>query len=136
MKKRGGKGKIHEHPNAGKGNFAANPQNINRKGRPRKLVSGVIKDLTEKGIEEVSVSQVKSCYLMLINLEEEELHEISNDESQPILVKVVSRSILSGKGFDIIESMFDRVIGKPEQTVDLKTDDIKTVVKFTRKKRE
>lgn len=110
-------GRIHEHPNAGKGDFAQNPQNINRKGRPRKLVSGVIIELKNKGVEKVSQSDVKDVFLMLINLETNEIKEIINDEKQPAIIRIVGREMLSGKGFDIIEKMLDRAIGKADENV-------------------
>ncbi len=110
-------GRIHEHPNAGKGNFAKNPQNINRKGRPRKMVSGIITELKERGVEKVSPADVKEVFLMLINLEKNEIEEISEDEKQPIITKIVSKEMLSGKGFDIIEKMLDRAIGKADENV-------------------
>lgn len=109
--------KIHKHPNAGKGNFAKNPQNINRNGRPRRLVSGVIAELEKKGVERVSQSNVKDVFLMLINLEINEVEEIVNDKSQPALVRIVGREMLSGKGFDIIEKMLDRAIGKSNENI-------------------
>jgi hypothetical protein len=112
-------GRIHEHPNAGKGNFAKNPQNINRKGRPRKMVSGIITELKERGVEKVSPADVKEVFLMLINLEKNEIEEISEDEKQPIITKIVSKEMLSGKGFDIIEKMLDRAIGKSNENINI-----------------
>lgn len=111
----GGKGKIQEHPNAGSKNFKECPENINRSGRPRKLISNVINDLKEKGIKPASKQDIKEIYLSLINTPLDELTELIIDEDQPILVKIVGQEILNGKGFDIIEKMLDRSIGKPDQ---------------------
>jgi len=105
----------------GKG-FDANPQNINRKGRPRKLVGSIVKELEKKGVEEVSKEQIKSCFLMLINLTKDELKEISEDEEQPILIRVVAKNILTGKGFEIIDKILDRGIGKVGQQTDITTN--------------
>ena len=109
--------KIHKHPKANTAGFAQNPENINRKGRPRKMVSGVIIELKNKGVEKVSQSDVKDVFLMLINLETNEIKEIINDEKQPAIIRIVGREMLSGKGFDIIEKMLDRAIGKADENV-------------------
>ena len=111
--------KIHKHPKANTAGFAQNPENINRKGRPRKLVSGVIVELKNKGVERVSQSDVKDVFLMLINLETNEIKEIINDEKQPAIIRIVGREMLSGKGFDIIEKMLDRAIGKSNENINI-----------------
>jgi UTP-glucose-1-phosphate uridylyltransferase len=104
----------------GKG-FDANPQNINRNGRPRKLISDVNIEMEKAGIVETSSQEIKSCYLRLINLSIEELQEKIEDNKQPVLVRVVGKNILSGKGFEIIDKMLDRSIGKAEQKTDITT---------------
>ena len=38
---------------------------------------------------------------------------------QPILVRVVGKAIISGKGFDVIETMLNRTIGKAQQNIDV-----------------
>lgn len=117
-------GKIHEHPNAGKGDFSANPQNINLKGRPRRLVSNVISELKEKGVKSVSQTDIKDTFLMLINLEISEVEELIKDDKCPAIVRIVGKEMLGGKGFEVIEKMIDRAIGKSEETVNHKGVDV------------
>lgn len=97
--------------------FVEGDPRINREGRPRKMVSGVIVELKNKGVEKVSQSDVKDVFLMLINLETNEIKEIINDEKQPAIIRIVGREMLSGKGFDIIEKMLDRAIGKADENI-------------------
>jgi UTP-glucose-1-phosphate uridylyltransferase len=118
----GGDRKIHEHPNAGKGGFQKNPQNINRSGANRKLVSNVNTELEEIGVKETTSAEIKSIYLRLVNLTIPELEEKVSDNSQPALVRVVGKNILSGKGFEIIDKMLDRAIGKAIQQTDITTN--------------
>lgn len=98
--------------------FDKNPQNINRTGANRKMVSSVIKDLRDVGVEETTSAEIKAVYLMLVNLTIAEIEEIVKDDNQPALVRIVGKEVLSGKGFDIIEKMLDRAIGKSQQSID------------------
>ena len=102
----------------GKG-FDKNPQNINRKGRPRKLISDVIAQLEEQGIKPATKTDIQDIYMRLMNVEIPELEQIVKDSTQPVLVRIVGKSVLSGKGFDIIEKMLDRSIGKAMNSIDL-----------------
>ena len=102
----------------GKG-FDKNPQNINRKGRPRKLITDVIAQLEEQGIKPATKTDIQDIYMRLINVDIPELEQIVKDSTQPVLVRIVGKSVLSGKGFDIIEKMLDRSIGKVPNSIDL-----------------
>ena len=99
--------------------FDKNPQNINKKGAPRKTINSVNQELEDRGITEATKEDIKSCYLRLINFQITELEEMSEDEKQPALIRIVAVAILSGKGFEIIEKILDRSIGKAEQKTDL-----------------
>ncbi len=101
--------------------FQKNPQNINRKGRPRKMIADVIAELEKQGIKAATKSDIQDIYMRLINIEIPELEQIVKDTTQPVLVRIVGKNILSGKGFDIIEKMLDRSIGKAEQKTDITT---------------
>ena len=101
--------------------FQKNPQNINRNGRPRKMVADVIAELEKQGIKAATKSDILDIYMRLINMEIQELEQIVKDTTQPVLVRIVGKNILSGKGFDIIEKMLDRSIGKAEQKTDITT---------------
>lgn len=105
--------------------FATQKQNINRKGRPRKTISAVNLELEKAGFVEVSSNDIKSCYLRLINLDLKTLKEMSSNQEQPAMVRIVGKSILSGRGFDVIEKMLDRSIGKAEQKVQMDVSELK-----------
>lgn len=94
-------------------------QSGNPKGRPRLLVSSVIAELKERGVEQVSRSDVKEVFMMLVNLETKEIEEIVKDKRQPALVRIVSKELLGGKGFEIIEKMLDRAMGKADSKIEL-----------------
>ena len=101
--------------------FQKNPQNINRNGRPRKMIADVIAELEKQGIKAATKPDIQDIYMRMINVEIPELEQIVKDTTQPVLVRIVGKNILSGKGFDIIEKMLDRSIGKAEQKTDITT---------------
>ena len=101
--------------------FQKNPQNINRNGRPRKMIADVIDELEKQGIKPATKPDIQDIYMRLINVEIPELEQIVKDQTQPVLVRIVGKNVLSGKGFDIIEKMLDRSIGKAEQKTDITT---------------
>ena len=102
----------------GKG-FDKRPENINRTGANRRLISTVNAELEERGYTEASKAEILSCYLRLIQLSMDELEAISKDKKEPGLVHVVAKAIVSGKGFEVIEKMLDRTIQKAVQPVEV-----------------
>lgn len=103
--------------------FDKNPQNINRSGANRKTINAINIDLENSGYTEATEKDIKSCYLRLINVSIDELQKMVKDGSeQPSLVRVVGKAILSGKGFDVIEKMLDRTIGKATNSIDVTTN--------------
>ena len=102
--------------------FDKNPDNINRDGRPRKLVSDVIKELDAQGIKPVTKQEIQDVYMRLINLEVPDLETKVKDSKQPALVRIVGKAILSGKGYEVVERMLDRSIGKPDSKTDITTN--------------
>jgi len=115
----GGKNKINEHPKAATNTFRERPNDINKSGANRKLISDVIIKLNSEGYTKTSKEEITSVYLTLINVDRSELIEMSTDLEQPILVQIIAIELLNGKGFEIIEKMLDRSIGKAEQKTDI-----------------
>ena len=93
-------------------------QTLNPNGRPRKTISAVNVELEASGATEATKQDITSCYLRLIQLSIPELEAKIKDSQQPALVRIVGKAILSGKGFDVIEKVLDRGIGKPDQKVE------------------
>lgn len=91
-------------------------QDPTKGGRPRKLVGQTVADLKDAGVTAVSKSEIETLYLTLINTTEEELKELLEDKNQPMLVRIVIKNVFAEKGFEIIEKMMDRTLGKPIQT--------------------
>jgi len=126
------------YPKGSEEKFEANKfkkgQSGNPAGRPKKMINSVIASLREQGYEEATKDQVKSVYLHLINLDMPKIKRMVEDSEQPALIRVVGKAILSRQGFEIIEKMLDRSIGKPDQKVNqeigLSEDLVQEVFKF------
>ena len=95
--------------------FDKNKQNINTKGQPRKWIALVNEQLEAKWYKPATKQDIEVNYMNLMNLTQEELLEMWKDSKQPMLVRVCIKNLLWGKGFDVIEKMLDRWIGKAIQ---------------------
>lgn len=111
----------------GKG-FDKNPQNINKTGANRKTISAVNLELEAQGYTEATKQDITSCYLRLIQIPIPELEAKVKDGTQPALVRIVGKAILSGKGFDVIERVLDRGIGKTTGTIEVTGKDGKDLI--------
>ena len=98
-------------------------ETLNPNGRPRKTISAVNIELQDKGYPEATKNDIISCYLRLIQVEIPELKSLIESKEQPALVRIVGKAILSGKGFDVIERVLDRGIGKATNTLDVKVEE-------------
>lgn len=107
----------------------ANPENIkpyefqkgqsgNPKGRPPKLLSHLLKDLKEKGYEQVTSGQIVEAYETLFGLDEAQLKAVTANKSLPMVSRIVAKAMLSTRGFEILERMLDRAQGRPKQSID------------------
>jgi hypothetical protein len=111
----------------GKG-FDKRPENINRTGQNRKTISSVNLELENLGYTEATKQDITSCYLRLIQIPIPELESKVKDGTQPALVRIVGKAILSGKGFDVIEKILDRGIGKATGTIEVTGKDGKDLI--------
>ena len=98
--------------------FKQNPQNINRKWRPKKSIAFAMWELEREGYTEISKREVELAYKVLLNLDEEKLKEVVSDKNQKMLIRICARWILSNRWFDIVEKMLDRWIWKPTQYIE------------------
>lgn len=92
-------------------------QVLNPNGRPRKTLGSLAKELTEKGYKNVSKSEIIDTLAFMLNLDKEAIGFIVNDSESPMFARIFAKAILDPKkGVDILNTIVDRVIGKPKQT--------------------
>jgi hypothetical protein len=103
----------------GKG-FDKRPENINRKGRPRKLISFVNTNLKKEGYKTASLDEVKEAYLTIINLPLSKIMDIARKENDeyPLLYKLIAKELTGKRGAEMLEKVLDRALGKAIQSID------------------
>jgi hypothetical protein len=53
--------------------------------------------------------------MAMLQLSQDDLTALAGNKEKPMLVRIIAKNMLGGKGFDIIEKMLDRGIGKAVQ---------------------
>ena len=87
-------------------------QTGNPNGRPKKTISQILELFSEQGHKLPTALEIRDTYLYLTIMPQSELKTIIEDKEQPMLMRICAQNILSKKGFEIIEKMLDRAIGK------------------------
>jgi hypothetical protein len=90
----------------------------NLNGRPPKVFTDLAKQFQKEGYKGVSKREITEALEVLIGLPEHKLKEILTDPNQPILFKVLIRSMVGKDGVSTIESILNRVHGKPTQSIE------------------
>lgn len=104
--------------NLEKGKFKKG-QSGNPSGKPKNSLSAIISELKEQGFVEPTPNEIIKVYKMIVTLPEDATKKLIADKSQPMLVRILGKSYLGGKGFDILERMLDRSIGRASQSMDI-----------------
>lgn len=99
--------------------FDTHPEWINRNGRPPKLISTLVNELKANGYERATATNVTEAIEHLINLPEDEIKAILNDKNQPLSIRILSKQLLSNKGFEALEVVLSRAQGRPKQQMDV-----------------
>lgn len=99
-------------------------ETANRKGRPPKLATSIIRELKDQGIARVDRSEVDELIGRLQNLPRKKLLEFVKDEANtPIIVALIARGLSGAKGHEFMtRDLWDRAHGRPKQAVDVTSD--------------
>jgi hypothetical protein len=90
----------------------------NPNGRPPKVFTDLARQFQQEGYRAVTKREITEALEVLIGLPEHKLKEILTDPNQPVLFKVLIRSLVSKDGVSTIESILNRVHGKPTQSIE------------------
>jgi hypothetical protein len=101
--------------------FNKNPENINRNGRPKAL-RNVIKDIfIEEFNVQLSSSQANDMIMSMLCMTEKQVSDLGQRDDVPFWLKMISKKMekdMSRGSIHLMEVLFDRVYGKPKETVD------------------
>ena len=90
-------------------------QSSNPKWRPKSLIWLANEELKKAWFHPVTRWEIEAHYMQLLSLWEDNLKLVAQDKGQPMLMRIVAKSLLSGKWFEIAERMLDRWIWKALQ---------------------
>jgi hypothetical protein len=94
-------------------------ETMNRKGRPRKLVS----QLRDDGY---AMSEVNDCIKVLLAMTEEELEQVHGNPAATALEKMIAGAIrksIEQGNLNAMESLLTRAYGKPKESMMLTQED-------------
>jgi len=93
--------------------------NTPAKGTGRNPISDAVRKMRAEGMRVPSYSDVQEVFLFLISLPFEEVKKIIEDETKPLLMRVVARELVGVKtGMEAAKYILERVWGKPTQVTE------------------
>jgi len=101
---------------SGKG-FDKNPQNINRKGRPRKTYTVINDIFKSKGIQPVSKSEYIELLSRIMNATEAEINTLKSDKNTPLALRIILAELSSKNKNKIIRDLRNFMFGQPQQEI-------------------
>lgn len=119
-----------KQPHGGEIHLLEKGETANPNGRPPLLLSTIVAELRAKGYERATAGTVADAFETLLNVPEDVLAEMVKDKSQPMSLRIVGKSMLSAKGWEILEAMLDRAHGRPKQGMDHTTNGKEITVTF------
>ena len=93
-------------------------ETANPNWQPRKGISLVNKELADKWYSPATKQDIVENYMQMLQLPRSELEKAVKDENKPMLIRIIAKSMLSWKWFDIIEKMLDRWVWRGVQTTE------------------
>ena len=93
-------------------------QSGNPNGRPRKLYTQLFAN------RQFSMSQINDIIQQLVGFEEKELEKVIEADNATIIEKTVAQALLKSLqrgNLDSIETLLNRIYGKPQESVDITT---------------
>lgn len=117
----GGKGKIHEHPNAGISTFRERKDDINRSGANRKTFASFNKKCKANGLTGLTQKQYIETLSYLYELTEIEVKQLADDKDQPLALRLLIAELTDpqsrGKTLqDLRNYLFSQGVEKTETT--------------------
>lgn len=94
----------------------------NPKGRPVTTITAVQRELKKEGYKTVSRIQIRDAYLMAVGLDQPALEKLVKGEKYPMILRIIAKRLLQKDGFEVIEKLLDRAVGRAQQFIDHTTN--------------
>lgn len=113
--------------------FDKNPNNINRRGRPREILVSLTEYMEKTYGKRPPKGEVLSLLEYIECLAVEDLKEFIKDDSIPVIVQAYGRLLLSGDPKELrrvqgAELINDRLHGRPKQATEITGKDGKDLI--------
>jgi hypothetical protein len=105
--------------------FDKNPQNINRKGRPPKLIKHVNNELIAQGFKVPSREEIVEGMLLILQMSYEEVKNLADPKiptDYPFFYKLIAKEVVGKMGGQALEKLLDRAFGKATQETKTELD--------------
>ena len=89
--------------------FDANPQNINRQGRPRKQLSCIIEEIKDMWYTYPSQSEIVDMCGLILALTEKDMKVVAEWEDYPMMMRIIATRMIWMRGFETVEKILDRI---------------------------
>lgn len=89
--------------------FDANPQNINRQGRPRKQLSYIIEEIKDMWYKQPSQSEIIDVCGLMLALTEKDLSDVASREEYPMIMRIIATRMIWMRWFETAEKILDRI---------------------------
>lgn len=100
--------------------FDVNPQNINRKGQPKKTYRRHIDDIKAKGYEAPNKPEFYEMIGLLLSMNESDLKEFASDKERPYWIRCIVVDLNDKKNRQRMMADYrDWLYGKAEQKSDI-----------------
>lgn len=114
--KKYGRGKIHEHPNAGKSTFRERPNDINRKGGGNSRFTTKFFNDHYKEIEGLTKPDFVNAISKLLEMNESDWDEIELNSETPAWIKFLIQDLRNPKSRSkAMTDVLDRLFGKAKE---------------------
>jgi hypothetical protein len=90
----------------------------NPNGRKPKLLNQIIIEFKDKGYKLPTKADTYDAMVFLSVLSKDEITSIVTDDTQPMLLRIVGKKLLSAKGDEMLREIMDRQHGKPTTNIE------------------
>jgi len=85
---------------------------FNPKGRPKNTLRVIIDEMTQNGYAIPTKDEIRESLIVCAFGTEDQIKSLVTDKTKPMALRVIARQVIGDGGFDAIEKILDRVVGR------------------------